>query len=143
MEQTFLYTVNPRRIIKGISGVKEIRTAKSLQLTKEDVLICLKNATVYRRFANVGINERVNIGNIDRVHREEYIPEDKWEAFLASEKAQGNGLAVEPVHDVAPEVKEESVVEEAAPEVVEEVEVESDDEEVENDGVFDSEEVTE
>lgn len=90
-ELVFLYTVNPHKVITGLSGVNAIRTAKSLFLTKEDVKICLKRATVYRRFAAEGINERVNIGNIDRLHRENYISEKDWEATLAKEMSEGHG----------------------------------------------------
>ena len=77
-ELAFLYTVNPRKVITGLSGVNAIRTAKSLFLTKEDVKICLQKATVYRRFASEGINERVTVGNIDRLHRENYVSEKDW-----------------------------------------------------------------
>ena len=51
-QETFLYTVKPRKTIIGLSGsVKVLRTSKSVYLTKEDVYLCLKSATVYRRFA--------------------------------------------------------------------------------------------
>ena len=90
-ELAFLYTVNPRKVITGLSGVNAIRTAKSLFLTKEDVKICLQKATVYRRFANEGINERVNVGNIDRLHRENYVSEKDWDAVQAKEMSEGHG----------------------------------------------------
>lgn len=110
-EKVFLYTVNPRKVIVGISGVNAIRTPKSLFLTKEDVEKCLKNATVYRRFNDR--NERVNIGNIDRLHRAEFIPEDEWADFVSKEMSKGHGKV-----DAAPvkqEVKKEEPVVEAAP----------------------------
>lgn len=107
-EAIFLYTVKPRRTIVGLSGsCKVLRTNKSLYLTKEDVYLCLKNATVYRRFANEGINERVTIDDVERVHREEYIPADKWAEFLAKEASKGHGTVV--VEDPKENEKEESV----------------------------------
>ena len=97
MSDMFLYTVKPRKTIVGLSGsAKVVRTNKSLYLTKEDVLICLKNASVYRRFANEGINERVTIDNVDRVHRENYIAEADWAAFCAQEKSKDHGTVKVP-----------------------------------------------
>lgn len=109
MSDMFLYTVKPRKAIVGLSGSKVVRTNKSLYLTKEDVLICLKNATVYRRFANEGINERVTIDNVDRVHRENYIAESDWVAFCAQEKSKDHGTVKVPVVDSIDEKKEEIV----------------------------------
>ena len=99
-ELAFLYTVNPRKVITGLSGVNAIRTAKSLFLTKEDVKICLQKATVYRRFASEGINERVTVGNIDRLHRENYVSEEDWEATVIKEMSEGHGI----VNDVTPDL---------------------------------------
>ena len=99
-ELAFLYTVNPRKVITGLSGVNAIRTAKSLFLTKEDVKICLQKATVYRRFANEGINERVTVGNIDRLHRENYVSEEDWEATVIKEMSKGHGI----VNNVTPDL---------------------------------------
>ena len=98
-ELAFLYTVNPRKVITGLSGVNAIRTAKSLFLTKEDVKICLQKATVYRRFANEGINERVNVGNIDRLHRENYVSEKEWDSVHAKEMSEGHGKVEVPTED--------------------------------------------
>ena len=98
-ELVFLYTVNPRKVITGLSGVNAIRTAKSLFLTKEDVKICLQKATVYRRFASEGINERVTVGNIDRLHRENYVSEKDWDAVQAKEMSEGHGKVEVPVED--------------------------------------------
>lgn len=110
MSEMFLYTVKPRRTIIGLSGsVKVVRTNKSLYLTKEDVLLCLKSATVYRRFANEGINERVTIDDVDRVHRENYIPASEWEAFCAMEKSKVHGTVVDPVVPPVEDEKEETV----------------------------------
>ena len=91
----FLYTVKPRKTIIGLSGsTKVIRTNKSLYLTKEDVFLCLKSATVYRRFANEGFNERVTIDDVDRVHREFYISPEDWKKFQAEEKSANHGTVV-------------------------------------------------
>ena len=98
-ELAFLYTVNPRKVITGLSGVNAIRTAKSLFLTKEDVKICLQKATVYRRFASEGINERVTVGNIDRLHRENYVSEKDWDAMQAKEMSEGHGKVEDPTEN--------------------------------------------
>ena len=112
-ELVIIYTVNPRKVITGLSGVNAIRTAKSLFLTKEDVKICLQKATVYRRFANEGINERVNVGNIDRLHRENYVSEKDWEAVQAKEMSEGHGKVEVPAEDLNTVINEniEPVVE--------------------------------
>lgn len=111
-ELAFLYTVNPRKVITGLSGVNAIRTAKSLFLTKEDVKICLQKATVYRRFANEGINERVNVGNIDRLHRENYVSEKDWDAVHAKEMSEGHGKVEVPTEssDLTKNANEEVAV---------------------------------
>lgn len=93
--QVFLYTVKPRRVIVGLSGSnRAIRTNKSLYLTKEDVFICLKNATVYRRFANEGINERVTIDDVERVHREKYISVDDWKKYCETKMSADQGKVI-------------------------------------------------
>ena len=107
--ETFLYTVNPRKVIVGLSGVKAIRSAKSLHLTKEDVLACLKKATVYRRFSNEGMNVRVTPSNVDRLHNAKFISEEEWAA--AGNKAPA---ATEPVRGTVKEPEKEP---EKAPEV--------------------------
>lgn len=109
MSEMFLYTVKPRKAIIGLSGsTSVIRTNKSVYLTKEDVFLCLKSATVYRRFANEGFNERVTIDDVERVHRENYISPEDWEKFLVAQKAEGAGSVV--VHEnetpVAPPVED-------------------------------------
>ena len=112
-ELAFLYTVNPRKVITGLSGVNAIRTAKSLFLTKEDVKICLQKATVYRRFANEGINERVNVGNIDRLHRENYVSEKDWDSVHAKEMSEGHGKVEVPAE--SPDLTKNASEEVAAP----------------------------
>ena len=112
-ELAFLYTVNPRKVITGLSGVNAIRTAKSLFLTKEDVKICLQKATVYRRFANEGINERVNVGNIDRLHRENYVSEKDWDSVHAKEMSEGHGKVEVPTE--SSDLTKNAIEEVAAP----------------------------
>lgn len=129
-EKAYLYTVHPRKVITGISGVNAIRTAKSLFLTKEDVMLCLKNASVYRRFSSVGVNERVTVGNIDRLHRDEYVSEEDWAKVVEKEMSEGHGKVSQP--EVAQPEKVESKQEEviAKPEVAEPTSVEEKVEEV-------------
>lgn len=90
-EEVYLYTVNPHKIIKGLSGVSCIRSSKSLYLTKEDVKVCLKSASVYRRFANINKNVRVTIANLDRLHNKEFIEESDYAGFLKDEKSKDHG----------------------------------------------------
>lgn len=93
--QVFLYTIKPRRVIVGLSGSnRAIRTNKSLYLTKEDVFLCLKNAIVYRRFANEGINERVTIDDVERVHREKYISVDDWKKYCETKMSVDQGKVI-------------------------------------------------
>lgn len=125
-EKAYLYTVHPRKVITGISGVNAIRTSKSLFLTKEDVMICLKNASVYRRFASAGINEKVTVGNIDRLHRENYVAEEDWAKVLEQEMSEGHGKVsqsevVAQPKEVESKQEEEAVV---SPEVTEPISVE-------------------
>ena len=74
-EDIFLYEVHPKRVITGIPGIPAIRVRKSVYLTKDDVIKCLEKGSVYRRFSLK--TERVTTANLDRVHREEYISEEK------------------------------------------------------------------
>lgn len=132
-EKVFLYQVNPRKVITGLSGINAIRTAKSVFLTKEDVKVCLQKASVYRRFAGEGINERVTIGNIDRLHRENYVSEEDWEKVQAKELSAGHGkVEAAPVEKEEP--KKETIktpITEVKEEVAEEVVVEDESKQVE------------
>ena len=92
-EQTYLYSVHPRTIIKELP-VAPIRVPKSLYLTKDQVLICLKHGAVYRRFANEGKNERVTITNVDRLHNEKFMTEEQYAAFLQSGVADNRGTII-------------------------------------------------
>ena len=84
-EELYIYAVHPRKAIV-IDGVGTIRSAKSVYLSKEDVFKCLKKASVYRRFP-FGITEKVNIDNVDRLHRENYMTEEEYTKFLKAEKS--------------------------------------------------------
>jgi len=77
-ESRFTYIVNPRRPIRGISDMPVIKSSKTLKLTKEEVLIAMKCGPVYRKFANEGIQERVDGANIDRLHNEKFISEREY-----------------------------------------------------------------
>ena len=112
MEETrFLYSVYPQRPIKGVlPNNRPICGPKSLSLTKEEVLICLKFGSVYRRFANENRNERVNLENLDRLHNERFIMEKD---FVVDSLGKDSGTVVDTVPDKTPEIKaEEKVVEE-------------------------------
>lgn len=123
--EVYLYTVHPKRPLK-IEGVGVVRTPKTLSLTKEDVKLAIKGASVYRRFANIGINERVTTLNIDRLHRAEYISEKDWEQVKINEASEGHAEVaskpeeVKPEPAVEPTPAEESTVEEATEVVTEE-----------------------
>ena len=130
MEETrFLYSVNPKRAIKTISGIPVIRSPKSLHLSKEEVRECLKYGAVYRRFANEGRNEKVTTGNVDRLHNAKFISEEEWKKSNKNvEDARGTVINTlqDEVPDMIEESKEEiienveeSVVEETSEEVVE------------------------
>ena len=91
-DKTFLYSVNPKKVIIGLSGVNAIRTPKSLYLTKEDVKICLNKASVYRRFTDC--SERVTIANLDRLHNEKHYTEEEWAQVQIDMKSEGHGKVV-------------------------------------------------
>ena len=140
MEQTYLYEVRPNRIITGLSGVNHIRSARSLYLTKEDVMICLEKAAVYRRFANEGKIERVTKLNVDRMHQAKLMTEEEFEKFLKegskAEVKKEDPKKEEPSKEETPESSEKK----PEPDVVEEEpqDIPSDDDEV-----IEKEEVTE
>lgn len=143
--QVFLYTVKPRKVIVGLSGsTRAIRTNKSLYLTKEDVFLCLKNAIVYRRFANEGIVERVTIDDVERVHREKYISAEDWKKYCETKMSadQGKVLAQASIAEIKTENK--TVISEDTFKSDDKKETEVVDEEVESDDDLEIEkEVTE
>lgn len=119
--EVYLYSVNPKRVIKGLSGAQDIRSPRSLLLTKEDVLKCLPLGSVYRRFAAEGRNERVTIDTVDRFHRANYITEAEWEAMKNTKAEEAPVEAVPVVEEKVEEVVAAPVVEEVAEQAVEEV----------------------
>lgn len=141
MERVFLYSVCPKKVIKELPTTIPIRSPKSLYLTKEQVKICLKYGSVYRRFANEQRNERVTIMNIDRLHNEKYMTEEQYKEYEQSLKdgQRGSVIVGEPkVEDPVPEVKEDKVevkVEEKVETVVTEDPV-VEEEKVEDDGII-------
>ena len=124
MDTIYLYTVHPKKIIKELPTLP-IRRPKSLYLDKDQVAICLKYGSVYRRFANENRNERVTISNLDRLHNEKFMTEEEFEKFKLSKIADNrgsitNGQPVVPAKDeqsdinVDEEKVEEVKVEETA-----------------------------
>mgnify|MGYP007070223964 CR=1 FL=1 len=130
MEQTYLYSVRPRKPIKDLEGISFIRTPRTLQLTKDDVIKCLNNAaSIYRYFANEGKQIRVTIDTVDRLHNEKFMEEDDYKAFLAGELGKNSGKVIEAVvEDTKTEEKieesKEVIVEENPAKVTEEIETE-------------------
>ena len=92
-EVLYLYTIKPKHIIKdkSISEVP-IRTPRSIMLSKEQVIKCLKIAAVYRRFPDR--NEKVISTNVDRLHNEVYMTEEEYEEFLNPEENNTPDLEV-------------------------------------------------
>ena len=118
MSERYLYSVHPRKPIKNLSNVAVIRVPKSLSLTLEDVLTCLKSAVVYRRFANENKIERVTILNAERLHNAKFMTEEEYEKFLIAKAGDTKNVTIAaPVTETVVDhsEKEEKVVE---PEVV-------------------------
>lgn len=68
------YSINPRkRIISEYPIFKNVRTPKTLMLTKKEVVDALKSCIVYRRFDAATI-KKVNLMNLDRMHQATYDP---------------------------------------------------------------------
>ena len=120
----FLYSVNPKKVIKNLSGVSVIRTPKSLQLTKEDVIECLKYGSVHRRFANENKIEKVTIDNVDRLHNAKYISEEEWKKIIKDGGDITGTVTIvdepEKVVEIVESATEEEVVEEVIAETTEE-----------------------
>lgn len=106
MEETrYLYSVNPRKVIKFLHGeqiIPPIRVAKTLSLTKEEAKECLQYGSVYRRFANENRNERVTTRNIDRLHNAKYMSEKEYSEFVQSqpEKVDKNDDFTDPATEM-------------------------------------------
>ena len=78
-EVRFLYSVYPKKPIKNLMpNGRPINSPKTLSLTKEEVLLCMKSGTVYRRFGEDNRNERVTTVNLDRLHNLKFITEEEW-----------------------------------------------------------------
>ena len=107
-EVVFNYQVNTIMPITGLS-VGNLMVPSTAKLTKEDVLICLKKAPVFRRF-NGSKLERVTASNLDRLHNEEYMTEAEYEEFLDKQGDNRGKVAKAPVEET--KVVEEPVVEE-------------------------------
>lgn len=143
MERVFLYSVCPKKVIKELPTTIPIRSPKSLYLTKEQVEICLKYGSVYRRFANEQRNERVTILNIDRLHNEKFMTEEQYKEYKQNLKdgQRGSVIVDEPkVEDPTPEIKEdkkeEVKVEEEKVETVVTEDPVVEEEKVEDDGII-------
>lgn len=132
MSERYLYSVHPRKPIKNLSDIAVIRVPKSLSLTLEDVLTCLKSAVVYRRFANENRIERVTILNAERMHNAKFMTEEEYEKFLvakAGDTKNVTAVATAPIVEestVDHSEKEEKTVEPEVAVSTEEKETETD-----------------
>ena len=116
------YQVNAIMPITGLS-IGTIMVPSTVKLTKEDVSICLNKAPVFRRFGN-GKLVRVSISTLDRLHNEEFMTPEEYEAFVDKQNnTRGKVTMVETKEEepkketveikVEPVVKEETVEEPA------------------------------
>lgn len=119
--KSYLYSVHPKRIIKGLESVDVIRAPKSLYLTLEDVKKCIRLGTVYRRFSSSDI-ARVNTANVERLHNEKHMNEDEYKKFLITQSSAGQQTVTK--HEDAKQPEHEK--KETRPVVNEEKKVESD-----------------
>ena len=128
MEETrFLYSVSPKKPIKGIlENGRPINSSKSLQLTIEQVEKCMACGSVYRWFANENKLERVTSLNMERLHNEKFMTEEEFEAFKFNGVAGNTGKVVDTtaVEEPAPVVEEVKVEEEVAAPAADEAPVE-------------------
>lgn len=90
-EVKYLYTIHPRRPIKGLSEVPIVRVPKTLALTKDDVRKCLKLAAVWRRFDNGDNLVRVVPSSVDRLHNEKFMTEEEYKKFVSDQKGINHG----------------------------------------------------
>ena len=126
-EIRFLYSINPKKLIRFLNGnpiIPPIRTSKTLSLTKEEVRECLKYGSLYRRFANEGVNVRVTLNNIDRLHNAKLMTEEEYEKFLEEEnekpQVESDPMNRGTVFDTEERVPEPKKETEPAPVTVEE-----------------------
>ena len=126
----YLYSVNPHKPII-LPNTMPIRNPKSLYLTLDEVKTCLKRGAVYRRFADIGINERVTVLNAERLHNEKFMTEEEYAQFLEDNVAYKRGTISEKVEKKAEEAPVESETVETPDETVEEADTTTEDDEVE------------
>ena len=91
-EVRYAYSINPKKVIKFLSRksvVPPIRVSKTLLLTKEEALECLRYGSVYRRFANT--NVRVNTLNIHRLHQDHLMSEEEYQKFVSAQMGNDRG----------------------------------------------------
>ena len=138
MSETFLYEVVPHRPIRGLVSGKAITRPMVLLLDREDVIECLKKASVYRRFT-VNQRERVTLKTVDRFHRKEFISAESFEKlqkYNASKKEEEKSVEEEVVESPV----EEAPIEEEVTESVEEMEETVEETSVEEEIIDDSDE---
>jgi len=119
-DERFLYSVYPKKPIKDLlSNGRPINSPKTLSLTKEEVLYCMKSGTVYRRFGEDNRNERVTTLNLDRLHNRKFMTEDEWkklkeESTVVVEQPKKPVEPIRPtvINTIVKPVVEESKVEE-------------------------------
>jgi hypothetical protein len=120
-EVTYLYSVNPKKPIKGIlENGRPINSSKSLQLTIDQVKKCMECGSVYRWFANEDRLERVTSLNIERLHNDKYYTEEEYASAKFDSVAGNTGTVVDTKTETEPTVEEVAPVVE---EVIEEVPV--------------------
>lgn len=110
----YMYSVNPKRLIKTLKDVPAFRVPKTLELEIDDVKECLKFGTVYRRFTGPAGNVRVTVDNVERLHNEEFMTPEQYKQFIIDNNSQGHSQVREPEmkkidEDVAEPVKEKEV----------------------------------
>jgi hypothetical protein len=126
MEDKYSYEVHPRIPIKNVIPGKGIFRPTVLDLTKDEVVKCLKCGPVFRNFGK-GDQVQVTLYNIDELHVAHYVAPSKTKAIDPSKKTDVAGIIVPKKefvpHIIAPTKKEEPVkeqVEEVTDEVAEE-----------------------
>lgn len=109
MERKYAYSIYPKKPIKTLPELGLLRTAKTLLLNENQVLECLKSASVYRRF-NANNNIRVTVSNLARLHRDEFISEEEWNNKIAHEEAAKKLPCSEPVLEEVKIVEEKIIL---------------------------------
>jgi hypothetical protein len=111
MEDKYSYEVHPRIPIKNVIPGKGIFRPTVLDLTKDEVVKCLKCGPVFRNFAR-GNQVQVTLYNIDELHVAHYVAPSKNKVIDPSKKTDVAGIIVPKKefvpHIIAPAKKEES-----------------------------------